>query len=84
MKIATSYWFGATDDLKEYEWRWRIDNGLMSNWSTIEESAIGWFAGEPNSGTSYNCLLWEPAYGLYIDGYCPNSYYYICEHDRML
>ncbi len=60
-------------------WRWRSDGSLLTN-----NSALEWGPGEPNSGTSYNCLMWDYQYNRFFDYICYSTgYYYVYEHPSM-
>ena len=74
------YFLGATDAVVEGEWRWRSDNVLMSNRSNMSQSAVPWCSGEPNSGTSYNWLIWYPDPNCLYDYYWLYNSRYICQH----
>ena len=82
-RIATSYWFGATDTKLEGTWRWWTDNTVMSIGDAPVNSTISWSAGYPAGGASYNCLYWDSTNNRVHDGYCAWSFYYFCEHPSM-
>ena len=62
------FWIGATDQEVENEWKW-IDG------SKVE--LTNWHTGEPNRGTSENCL--SIIMDRWHDASCLSSYFYICE-----
>ena len=73
---------GAADAEIEGEWRWRSDNSLMSINSSMTDNVLGWTTGEPNSGSTSNCLRWNPAQNAYEDYNCGSTNRYVCEHKR--
>ncbi|CAC5378851.1 Perlucin-like protein [Mytilus coruscus] len=76
-KVAEQYiWTGASDRLKEGDWRW------VSDLSKIQYS--GWYTGEPNNyGGSEDCALFSPRHSLYWnDATCSHKTGYICKNQK--
>ena len=64
----------------ENVWRWRTDNALMANKSYIYDSSVPWNSAEPNSGTTYNWLVWYPDSNRLYDYPWATLVRYICQH----
>ncbi len=79
------YWTGGADSVIEGEWRWMSDNALLSNGSTLYESAVPWLPGEPNGGIYENCIVYWTGWVIFADWRCEriDPHGFICEHPRI-
>ncbi len=77
-----NYVMGGTDEVVEGEWRWRSDNALLSNFTTIYNSATKWVDGKPSYNKSDNYLYWDSIYDRFSDIGGTTDFYYYCEHPR--
>jgi len=69
-------WLGATDELKEGEWRYMNGKKLSVDY---------WLAGQPNGGLQQNCMgMRGTPYGSnkwkWGDGLCTDSIRYVCQY----
>ncbi|XP_050710377.1 perlucin-like protein [Eriocheir sinensis] len=67
------YWLAATDEAEEGVWLWDHDKKPVPMGSPF------WYVGEPNGGTSYNCVVLSYSYThRWVDTYCHYTNYAIC------
>ncbi len=71
---------GGNDEVVEGEWRWRSDNALLSNFSTIYDSLTRWTSGRPTYSTINNYMILDYNYDKFTDVGLTSLYYYYCEH----
>ena len=66
-----NYWLGGTDKGRYGKWYWA--NSL----ETVQDFV--WFTGEPNGGTTHNCMLYSYIWDSAADAPCDNTYYPLCQ-----
>ena len=75
--INSKIWIGATDSVTDGTWIWNDGTGVIDYYYT------NWEYGEPNGGTSENCLEYRTS-GEWNDASCSNEKPFVCNYNAAI